>query len=113
MADAEPQATILVIEGGSDNYRAPTIVHPALYRANFAQGGASLAYVSAKEKNVANRSIVVAAGGVLGGSSSVNGAIYARPQRVDLDSWGVKGWSADELIPYLKKASLMEAAEDA
>ncbi|KAI1871472.1 uncharacterized protein JN550_004466 [Neoarthrinium moseri] len=103
LADTEPQSTILVIEGGSGNYRAPTIVHPALYRANFAQRNTSLMYVSVREENVADRSIVVAAGSVLGGGSSVNGAIYARAQQTDYDAWATKGWSTDELIPFLKK----------
>jgi alcohol oxidase len=52
---------------------------------------------------VVNRSIVVAAGGILGGGSSVNGAIYARAKQDDYDTWNTKGWSTDELLPILKK----------
>lgn len=104
LTDAEPQSTILVVEGGPDNFRIPTIVHPALYRANFGpQSNSSLAYFSAPEQQLANRSITIATGGVLGGGSSVNGAIYARAQQVDYDAWGTKGWSTEDLLPFLKK----------
>jgi choline dehydrogenase-like flavoprotein len=29
--------------------------------------------------------------------------VYTRGQRHDFDSWNTKGWSADELLPFLKK----------
>ncbi|KAI0179425.1 alcohol oxidase [Hypoxylon sp. FL1284] len=104
LADAKPQSTILVVEGGPDNYRIPTIVHPALYKANYRpQSNLSLAYLSAPEPQLANRSITFSMGGVLGGGSSVNGAIYARAQQVDYDSWATKGWSTEELLPFMKK----------
>jgi choline dehydrogenase-like flavoprotein len=47
----------------------------------------------------------VPAGGVLGGGSSINLMMYSRAQRSDWDAWQTPGWSADEMIPYLKKVS--------
>jgi hypothetical protein len=35
--------------------------------------------------------------------SSINWMVYTRGQRHDFDSWNTKGWSADELLPFLKK----------
>ncbi|KAH9904670.1 alcohol oxidase [Xylariomycetidae sp. FL2044] len=104
LADADPSAVILVIEGGPDNYNVPTVIHTALYRANFGpQSNTSLKHISGREAQLADRSIVVAAGGVLGGGSSVNGAVYARAQQVDYDSWDTPGWSSNELLPFLKR----------
>ncbi|KAI5917755.1 putative alcohol oxidase [Camillea tinctor] len=104
LADADPQTTILVIEAGPDNYRTPTIIHPALYRANYGpQSNSSLTYVSKSEEQLDNRSVAVVTGSILGGGSSVNGAIYARAQQVDYDSWDTEGWSSKDLLPFLKK----------
>jgi choline dehydrogenase-like flavoprotein len=43
----------------------------------------------------------------LGGGSSVNGEIWMRPPLDDYDRWvelGCTGWSAPEVLPYLKKS---------
>lgn len=43
----------------------------------------------------------------LGGSSAINGMIYARGHPDDYNSWssfGVNGWSFDEVIPYFLKS---------
>ena len=35
----------------------------------------------------------------------MNWMVYTRAQRSDFDSWNTPGWSADEMLPYLKKVS--------
>jgi choline dehydrogenase-like flavoprotein len=60
-------------------------------------------YQGAKEKQLGDREVIVPSGGVLGGGSSTNLMMYSRAQRSDFDSWDVPGWSADEMLPYLKK----------
>jgi choline dehydrogenase-like flavoprotein len=62
-----------------------------------------LFYQATKEMQLGDRQVVVPSGGVLGGGSSTNLMMYSRAQRSDFDSWGVPGWSADEMLPYLKK----------
>jgi len=62
-------------------------------------------YNGHKSEQLGGREPIVAAGGVLGGGSSINFMMYTRPQRCDLDSWNMPGWSANELLPYLKKVS--------
>lgn len=67
----------------------------------------NLFYQANPEKQLADRGVIVPSGGVLGGGSSTNLMMYSRAQRSDFDSWGVKGWSADEMIPYMKKVGLI------
>ncbi|PRC47593.1 choline dehydrogenase, partial [Mycobacterium sp. ITM-2017-0098] len=46
-------------------------------------------------------------GHALGGSSSINGMIFARGHRASYDAWvddGAKGWSYDDLLPYFRKS---------
>lgn len=35
LADADPELSILLIERGKDNFRAPTVNHPVLWRDNY------------------------------------------------------------------------------
>lgn len=50
------------------------------------------------------RSMSIAQGRLIGGSSSVNGMIYIRGHREDYDGWvnqsGCTGWGYDDLLPY-------------
>jgi choline dehydrogenase len=53
------------------------------------------------------RSIAMAQGRTLGGSSAINGLVYNRGQSRDFDSWaqmGNRGWSYAEVLPYFKRA---------
>jgi choline dehydrogenase-like flavoprotein len=99
----------LVIEGGSNN-DSPTIRFPALFQANLMPGSKSAVFYQAnQEKQLGGRQLTVPSGGVLGGGSSINLMMYTRAQRSDFDSWNVPGWSADEMLPYLKKVSYLSS----
>lgn len=57
-------------------------------------------YRSEPEPGTAQRRIPVPRGKMLGGSSSLNGLVYVRGQRLDYDVWaqrGNTGWSADDV----------------
>ncbi|KAK4654209.1 hypothetical protein QC762_000340 [Podospora pseudocomata] len=103
LTDADPNLSILVIERGSNN-DLPTIAYPLFFMQNIVPGSkASIFYQTEPEEQLDGRKIIVPAGGVLGGGSSINLMMYTRAQRSDFDGWGVPGWSADEMLPYLKK----------
>ena len=58
------------------------------------------------------RRILAPRGKTLGGSSSINGHIYNRGQRMDFDAWaqlGNRGWGYADVLPYFKRWSAASA----
>lgn len=107
LSDADPNLSILVIEAGSNNYKNPTIETPFLFFSHLAPGSTTMSFhVGPKSPFLQDRSAVVPTARVLGGGSSVNMLMYSRGQRSDFDSWETPGWSAHELLPYMKKVSI-------
>lgn len=52
------------------------------------------------------RAIAAPRGKTLGGSSSINGHVYNRGQRMDYDGWsqmGNRGWGYADVLPYFKR----------
>ncbi|KAI1326782.1 GMC oxidoreductase [Xylariaceae sp. FL0255] len=105
LSDAFPQMPILLIEGGDSNANVPSLTHPAMLMSNLAPDSKyNIYYKAGASDQVAGRELVVPAGNVLGGGSSVNLMVYTRPARSDFDSWPTPGWSADEMLGYMNKA---------
>jgi choline dehydrogenase len=64
-------------------------------------------FVSEPEPYAGGRRIDVPRGKVLGGSSTINGMVYARGHRLDYDDWaqkGLKGWGYADVLPYFKRS---------
>jgi len=64
-------------------------------------------FVSEPEPGLQGRRVEVPRGKVLGGSSSINGLVYARGHRRDYDDWramGLEGWGYAEVLPYFKRS---------
>ncbi|KAH8659674.1 alcohol oxidase [Ilyonectria robusta] len=97
---ADPKLSILLIEGGPNNYNMPNIVHPVFFLDHLHPTSQTTIFY--KTKQHADREVIVPSGGTIGGGSSINFMMYTRAQRSDFDSWKSRGWSADELWPYLK-----------
>ncbi|KAH7002649.1 GMC oxidoreductase-domain-containing protein [Ilyonectria destructans] len=104
LAEADASLSILVIEGGQNNYNVPSVIHPALSLSHLLPTSkTAIFYKGSKAKQLADREVIVASGGTLGGGSSINFMMYTRAQRSDFDSWKTPGWSTEDLWPYLKK----------
>lgn len=104
LAEADPQLSILIIEGGPNNYAVPEVVHPGLFPRNlYPTSKYTLFWQGNESKQLAGRRPIVPSGGTLGGGSSINWMVYTRAQRSDFDSFDAPGWSADEMYPFLKK----------
>ncbi|GAW13347.1 hypothetical protein ANO14919_027300 [Xylariales sp. No.14919] len=113
LAEADPNLSILVIEGGPDNYQNPAVVTPAMFLTHLAPGSkTALFYQARKSDHLAGREVIVPCGGTLGGGSSINFMMYTRAQRDDFDSWKTPGWSTDELYPFLKKLETFHGPKD-
>lgn len=73
LAEADPGLSILVVEGGPDNYDNPKVTVPGLYQANLLpESETAIFYQSAKSKKLADKERIVPCGGTLGGASSIN-----------------------------------------
>ncbi|KAL1800515.1 hypothetical protein ACET3X_000857 [Alternaria dauci] len=104
LAEDDPSLSILVIEGGANNKDVASVVNPAFYLQNLLPTTkTALFYKGNKSKQLADREPIVPSGGTLGGGSSINFMMYTRAQRSDFDSWNTPGWSAEEMLPHLKK----------
>ncbi|KAK8052405.1 glucose dehydrogenase [Apiospora rasikravindrae] len=104
LAEADPALSVLVIEGGRNNADDPSVAHPLLFMSHLAPtSDTTRLYTGGPEPQIGDRRLTVPAGGILGGGSSVNMMQYSRAQRHDWDSWKAEGWSAEEMIPFLRK----------
>jgi choline dehydrogenase len=64
-------------------------------------------FVSEPEPYAGSRRIDCPRGKVIGGSSRINGMVYARGHRLDYDDWaqrGLKGWGYADVLPYFKRS---------
>lgn len=104
LARADPNLSILLVEGGPNNHNDPTITNPAMYLVHLLpESKTTLFYEANAEEALNGRKAVVPCGGVLGGGSSINFMMYTRAQGCDFDDWDTKGWTAKDLLPLMKR----------
>ena len=64
-------------------------------------------FESEPEPYANNRRIQIPRGKALGGSTAINGMVYARGHRLDYDDWalnGLAGWSYADVLPYFRRS---------
>jgi choline dehydrogenase len=64
-------------------------------------------FVSEPEPYLGGRQVEVPRGKAVGGSTAINGMVYARGHRNDYDDWaraGLAGWSYADVLPYFKRS---------
>jgi choline dehydrogenase len=103
---ADPAASVLLIEAGGDD-RHPMIHVPAGFVRLLDHGDITWQYRTVAEPNTGSRQMLFPRGKVVGGSSSINGLLYVRPFKEDLDAWARMtddSWRYDNVLPYYKKS---------
>jgi choline dehydrogenase len=100
---------VLVLEAGRPDYSIDFRIHmPAALSFLLTGTFYNWAYNSGPEPYMKERRIAQPRGKVLGGSSSINGMIWIRGNRLDYEKWGrIKGleqWDYAHCLPYFKKS---------
>jgi choline dehydrogenase-like flavoprotein len=54
------------------------------------------------------RNMKLTRGKFLGGSSGIKGTLCIPGTRQDYDSWGLDGWSGDEMFSYMRKVIFLD-----
>jgi choline dehydrogenase len=102
----ERDASVLLIEAGT-RPRGLFIDMPVAFP-RYATGPAqNWNFESEPEPGLGGRTLAVPRGKVIGGSSTVNGMVYARGHRLDYDDWralGLEGWGYADVLPYFKRS---------
>ena len=101
----EPGATVCVLEAGPPD-RHPYIHVPAGFIKILFNPDFTWQFKTEPSEGSGGRQILTTQGRTLGGSSSINGMIYNRGQRADLDNWaqrGNRGWGYVDMLPYFKR----------
>jgi choline dehydrogenase len=111
----DPATRVLLLEAGPPD-RAREIAIPAAFFALF-KGPYDWNYQTTAQAHAGGRTLYWPRGRTLGGSSSINGMIYIRGNRLDYDRWrdayGCCGWGYADLLPYFRKAEDQQRGESA
>jgi choline dehydrogenase len=97
----QPGTTVCVLEAGPPD-RHPFIHIPGGFIKILFNPNYTWQFKTEPSEGSGGRAIPTTQGRTLGGSSSINGMIYNRGQRADLDSWaqrGNRGWGYVDMLP--------------
>jgi choline dehydrogenase len=112
---ADPAANILVIEAGNWD-TSPAVADPRVWFTNL---GTERDWndVALSSAHVNNRAIPEHMGRVVGGGSSINATIWARPFRKNLDYWvdatGDHAWGYDHALSIFRRVENWQGKPDA
>ena len=102
---ADGKTTVCVLEAGPSDW-LPWIHIPAGFIKTFYHPKVNWLYSMEPGDWTGGRRIHAPRGKTLGGSSSINGHVYNRGQRMDFDTWaqfGNRGWGYADVLPYFKR----------
>lgn len=97
---------VLLLEAGGRDWN-PMISVPLMTRLLYHMPSINWGYDTVPQAHLGGRTVHWPRGKVLGGSSSINGMVYARGHRDDYDAWaakGLEGWSYDAVLPYFLRS---------
>lgn len=101
----DKDTTVCVLEAGPSDWN-PYIHVPAGFIKTFYDTRINWCYSQEPGEGTAGRRIYSPRGKTLGGSSSINGHIYNRGQRLDFDTWaqfGNRSWGYADVLPYFRR----------
>ena len=108
------RVSVCVLEAGPPD-RDPFIHIPAGFIRTFLNPRVNWMYEAEPSEWTGGRRILTPRGKTLGGSSSINGHIYNRGQRMDYDGWaqrGNRGWGYADVLPYFRRSEHRIGAGD-
>ena len=107
------KSSVCVLEAGPRDWH-PFIHIPAGFMYTLVNPRVNWLYTSEPSEWTGGRRIAAPRGKTLGGSSSINGHIYNRGQRLDFDGWaqrGNLGWGYRDVLPYFRRTENRIASE--
>lgn len=111
---ADGKNNVCLLEAGPPDWN-PYIHIPAGFIKTLTNPKVNWLYESEPSHWTGGRNIAVPRGKTLGGSSSINGHIYNRGQRMDFNSWaqnGNSGWGYADVLPYFRRCETRVGGED-
>lgn len=102
---ADGKNTVCLLEAGPPD-RSLYIHIPSGFTKNLGNPSIDWMYQAEPGEHIGGRRMPLPRGKTLGGSSSINGMIYNRGQRMDYDLWaqlGNRGWGYADVLPYFKR----------
>jgi len=102
---ADGSNTVCLLEAGPPDWN-PFIHIPAGFMKTLIDPKINWLYETNPTEWTGGRVISAPRGKTLGGSSSINGHVYNRGQKMDFDSWaqrGNRGWGYADVLPYFKR----------
>ena len=110
----DAEMSICVLEAGGRDLN-PFIHVPAGFMKTLVDPRVNWCYEMSSSDGTAGRTVMQPRGKTLGGSSSINGHVYNRGQRLDFDVWaqhGNRGWGYADVLPYFKRSERREGEGD-
>jgi choline dehydrogenase len=102
---SEVGRTLCVLEAGPPDTN-PYIRIPAGFMKTLFDPSVTWQFKMEASEGTGGRQIPLVQGRTLGGSSSVNGGLIVRGQRIDFDTWAARGnpgWGYADVLPYFKR----------
>ncbi|KAF8262160.1 GMC oxidoreductase-domain-containing protein [Lactarius quietus] len=108
LSAADANLRVLLLEAGPTTYNKPAHTIPLNFSSHLAPDSRTIrAHISQPCAALGGRPVIVPCGQCLGGGSSMNFMMYARPSASDYDDWERvhqnPGWGSKDLIPLLRK----------
>lgn len=111
----DPEVRVLLVEAGPAD-RNPFIAIPGAAAFTLAAPDLNWHRTTEPQEELAGRSLYLAQGKVIGGSSSINGLVYTRGSRADYAGWsenGASGWEFDDVLPWFRRSECHASGENA